>query len=511
MLKETDFVQLKEKGITKEQIYNHIKTFEMGIPHIHIHAPATKGNGIKVFNEEEEQELIRYFDDNSPWTKLLKFVPASGAATRMFKDIFALRDSFLENPDDLTVKSKTSTFLKELSQYAFYNTLKKKIEADGIDFEALIASEDIVTITDYMLFEKGLNYANTPKALIEFHKYPDGKRTSLEEHLVEGALYCKDNKGRVKLHLTVSPEHKKRIQNYVDAVAKKYEDYFGVSYAISYSVQLPSTDTLAVDLNNAPFRNNDGSLLFRPGGHGALIQNLNNCDEELIFIKNIDNIVPDRLKETTVQYKKIIGGLLLKLKDKVQLYLEKLENSNITIEDLKEIQLFAEKELFLKIGNTEQLSAQQLRESLFHKLNRPLRVCGMVKNEGEPGGGPFWVVAPDTQKLSLQIVEASQINLKDPTQKKIAQGATHFNPVDLVCWTKNYKGEIFDLTKYINKDTGFISVKSKDGKELKALELPGLWNGAMAEWNTIFVEVPIITFNPVKTIEDLLRKEHLNA
>jgi len=351
-----------------------------------------------------------------------------------------------------------------------------------------------------------------PKGLLKFHSYKNGARTPFEEHLVEGAKYAQDKQGKAKLHFTVSPEHQPEFEKLLNAIKEKYESDLGVSFNISFSQQKPATDTIAVDLSNAPFRESDNSLLFRPAGHGALIENLNDLNADIIFIKNIDNVVPDRLKKATIEYKKALAGVLLKTQEKLFIYQKELNEKHPAALDsgfLASAANFLENTLNTKPASNQYYTE---KEELYHylkdKLNRPLRVCGMVKNEGEPGGGPFWALNHDGT-VSLQVVESSQIDPESVQQQKIVKNATHFNPVDLVCAVKNYKGEKFNLGEFTDPATGFISVKSKDGKELKAQELPGLWNGAMSKWNTLFVEVPIETFNPVKTVNDLLRVQHL--
>ena len=357
------------------------------------------------------------------------------------------------------------------------------------------------------MLEKGLNYSSLPKGLLKFHTYDQWNRTSVEEHLVEGAMYAKNSDGKVNIHFTVSPEHLKLFTELIQLVSKEYEKKFDIIYNITFSIQKPSTDTIAVDDRNEPFLNSDGNLLFRPGGHGALLENLNDLNADVIFIKNIDNVVPDRIKNQTVTYKKALAGLLLKVQQQTFTYLKKLE-SGFDEKLISEIIPYIETKLGYHFSESlSDLSLLQKKNLLIDILNRPIRVCGMVKNEGEPGGGPYWVKS-DEGSSSLQILESSQFNLKDHAQNEIFKKATHFNPVDLVITMRNYKGEKFNLLQYRDPETGFISIKSKDGKALKALELPGLWNGSMAFWNTIFVEVPMITFNPVKTINDLLRKEH---
>ena len=369
-----------------------------------------------------------------------------------------------------------------------------------------IFSKDFEKILNYLLTENGLNYGNLPKGLLKFHKYKTGERTPSEEHLAEGAMYAKTG-NNVFIHFTVSPEHQALFEKHIEEIKVDYENRFEIKIHIKFSIQKPSTDTIAVDLHNQPFRNEDGTILFRPGGHGALIENLNDIDADIIFVKNIDNVVPDRLKAETVKYKKALGGLLKEKQTQIFNFTEKLQNDT-SEETINIVKTFAENELYITLDNTfETKTNSEKARYLISKLNRPLRVCGMVKNEGEPGGGPFFV-KKESGSVSLQIVESAQIDTENTEKAKIVKEATHFNPVDLVLAVKDFKGNKFDLKKYIDPKTGFISQKSKNGKELKALELPGLWNGAMANWNTLFVEVPISTFNPVKVINDLLRDTH---
>jgi hypothetical protein len=382
------------------------------------------------------------------------------------------------------------------------------MDRDAIDLAACLESHDYAVIIDYLLDEKGLDYGKLPKGLLKFHDYKTYSRTPVGEHMVEGAHYALDKNDRISLQFTVSPEHFEKFNEEVLRIGPVFEERFEAIYDISFSIQKPSTDTIAADEYNQIFRDVIGRPVFRPGGHGALIENLNDLEADIIFIKNIDNVVPDHLKPETYRYKKVLGGLLLQLQKKVFEYLEELENNNITENHLNEIIRFCKKDLFRIIPSSfEDLPFSDKIRYLRIILDRPIRICGMVKNEGEPGGGPFWVENTHGE-ISLQIVETSQIDIKDPEQKEILNNATHFNPVDLVCGITNYKGEKFDLRNFVDPETGFISLKSKDGRQLKALELPGLWNGAMAGWITIFVEVPIITFNPVKTVNDLLRDQH---
>ncbi|MBM3436819.1 MAG: DUF4301 family protein, partial [Bacteroidetes bacterium] len=441
------------------------------------------------------------------------FVPASGAASRMFQALF----NFLEKattPDlakEEITKDKgfnsVSNFFSNLRKFAFYKDLQGAFMDNGDNLEERLVQKEYTIIIEWLLTEKGLNYGKLPKGLLRFHSYPNGERFSFEEHLIEAIRYGKSEGNDASIHFTVSPEHLKLFEDQVEKASKHYENLLGVKLNYSFSVQKPSTDTIAVDPDNLPFREDDGMLLFRPGGHGALIENLNDLDAGIVFIKNIDNIVPDRLKDETVKYKKVIGGLLLKLQLSVFAYLEELENGAESGRCDK-IADFARTQLNITFPDGFlQFTPDKKKELLIHYLNRPIRVCGMVKNEGEPGGGPFWV-KNSRGEISLQIVESSQIDMKNSDQVQVLKQATHFNPVDLVCGIVNYKGEHFNLTEFIDPETGFISEKSKNGRALKAQELPGLWNGAMADWGTLFVEVPTITFNPVKTVNDLLRPQH---
>jgi hypothetical protein len=516
MLTHQDIQQLHKKGIEPSQIDAQINNFKNGFPYVDLISAATCGNGIRIFDEIEINRLAEYYNVHGPDSEVVKFVPASGAASRMFKSLFEFMETYVGSDEDIKKFEADQgfdsvyNFIKNIRKFAFIEDLEDVLEQDGLGLDVLLDNKQYGLIIEYLLTEKGLNYSNLPKGLLKFHLYDDFPRMPLGEHLVEGAHYARRSNGDVFVHFTVSPEHKEKFLEAIDEVLPRYEDVFKVKYHISFSEQKPSTDTLAVDMDNEPFREKDGSLLFRPGGHGALIENLNDLDGEVIFVKNIDNVVPDRLKEPTYLYKKVIGGLLLKLQKQTFEYLELLEDGNLSDEDLQEIAEFAQKELLIRLEDYfEKLDQPEKIDLLYTKLNRPMRVCGMVKNEGEPGGGPFWLKNSEGD-VSLQIVESSQIDLKNADQNRIVQDATHFNPVDLVCGIRDFKGNKFDLRKFVDPSTGFISTKSKDGKNLKAQELPGLWNGAMADWTTVFVEAPIITFNPVKTVNDLLREQHLN-
>jgi hypothetical protein len=507
MFNKEDETLLESKGISINEIEKQLDSFKKGFPYLEIQASATPGNGIKVFSAEETDVLIRVWDDYMlNGGKVIKFVPASGAASRMFKDLFEFLNSTSELPENGFMKY----FFDNIMNFAFYGELDETcLKNEGKTISQLVSENKYKAVVSNLLQPEGLNYGSLPKGLLQFHKYDDGARKSVEEHLVEGALYAKENDGSVNVHFTVSTEHRQLFEEQIKVSTPVIEQKYGVKLFISFSEQKPSTDTIAATSDNQPFRDN-GKLVFRPGGHGALIENLNDLDSEVVFIKNIDNIVPDCMKPTTVRYKKLIAGLLISLKEKTFNYLESLEKGSYDHELLVEIVRFLQHDLNTRNPETKLLEDSELALYLKHKLNRPIRVCGMVKNQGEPGGGPFWTFNQDGT-YSLQILESSQIDLKDPDKKTMFEQGTHFNPVDLVCYIKDNKGNKFNLPDYVDKQTGFISIKSKNGNELKALELPGLWNGAMSDWNTAFVEVPIETFNPVKTVNDLLRKEHQQA
>ncbi len=509
MFNSSDIEFIKSKGINEEQILTQIQGFKDGFAFVHLSAAATFQNGLVRFSKDEISELTDFYDSKSPDRNILKFVPASGAASRMFKHLFEFRDQFDHKPLPELLKDKSFNsvhyFFDKLNDLAFFNDLKEVMESKGADLEDCIKEKDYNCIIGFLLDKDNLNYASLPKGLIKFHNYSDGSRWAIEEHLVEGSVYCKNSSNEVKIHFTVSPEHQNKFTQALDKAKSEYEKKYGVTFDISLSIQKPSTDILAVDLENNPLRDKQGKLIFRPGGHGALIENLNDIKGDIIFVKNIDNIVPDRLRGTTYTYKKLIAGYLIKLQDQTFKYLNILEK-DWNGEKLKEIELFTRKELMISLP-ADFNSLEEKRQVLFNKLNRPMRICGMVKNEGEPGGGPFWVSVQDGLN-SLQIVEASQIDKTKADQKEILSNATHFNPVDLVCGVRDYKGEKFNLKQFVDPKTGFISKKSQNGIVLKAQELPGLWNGAMADWITIFVDCPIITFNPVKIINDLLREQH---
>ncbi|HEY3369374.1 MAG TPA: DUF4301 family protein [Prolixibacteraceae bacterium] len=510
MFKPEDINQIIARGSQIDLVEQQIRNFKSGFPYLKLIEAASPYHGLIQLSDAEIEKYVSVFEAKvAEGIELLKFVPASGAASRMFKSLFsALEDLQKGKERSEVIKDKeVARFLEQLDQFAFYEDLKELADQENI----AIHDVPLQRLLEWKLSEKGLNYGNLPKGLLKFHTYPDGFRTPLEEHFVEGASYSKNSGLVVKIHFTVSPEHQHAFEKHVAEILPKYERMFGVKYDIGFSQQKPSTDTIAVTPDNEPFRNRDGSLLFRPAGHGALLENLNDLDADIIFIKNIDNVVPDQLKKPTIDYKKALAGVLLSYQEEIFYYQKMLNDHHYSA---LESAFYAEAANFLEnvlniIPPHDQYYSEkeELYHYFIHKFNRPLRVCGMVKNQGEPGGGPFFALNKDGS-VSLQIAESSQIDFNDPEQAAIANHATHFNPVDLVCGVKNYRGEKYNLLDFSDPQTGFISIKSKDGKELKAQELPGLWNGAMSDWGTLFVEVPIETFNPVKTFTDLLRKEH---
>ena len=437
---------------------------------------ASPGDGVLTLSDTEAAAAAERYEQAAAGLSVVKFVPASGAATRMFKELF-------EFVNDGKRGKGIDTLLENIGKFAFWPELKALLPA-GADDRTIVSA----------IVNEGLGYGRKPKGLVTFHAYPEGARKAVEEHLVEGAVYAAAN-GVAKIHFTVSPEHIEGFQELLAAKVPVYEKRFGIRYDISFSVQKPSTDTIAVNPDNTPFRQDDGTLLFRPAGHGALIENLNEIDADVVFIKNIDNVTTDALRGDTIRYKKVLAGILLDLQERAFEYLKALEVGGAELEPIVE---FIEKRLCVKLPGSYDSAV------LRAVLDRPIRVCGMVRNEGEPGGGPFWVGNPDGTQ-SLQIAESSQIS---PDDLPLMRSATHFNPVDLVCGMKNSKGVRFDLRRYTDPSTGFISSKSSGGRDLRAQELPGLWNGAMAKWNTVFVDVPITTFSPVKVVQDLLRPQH---
>ncbi|MEO1012939.1 MAG: DUF4301 family protein [Bacteroidota bacterium] len=508
---DKDLEQLKDKGISQETVEKQIATFQEGIPFVHLERAAIVDNGIHKFTVEREKTLIQNFESKLKSLSPLKFVPASGAASRMFKALFNFLEDYdpkKESLDDYlnrTGDTDIKKFSKGLTRFPFYGVVQGRLERKGE--EATSKGEEMFSFVSEMLGENALNYGFYPKGLLPFHNYGDFVATPFEEHLVEASQYGK-TQDTAQLHFTISPQHGEMFNTEFNAVKNRVGSKTKTTFEVGYSFQKPATDTIAVDMENNPFRNGDGSLLFRPGGHGALIANLNEQDADIIFIKNIDNVVVPEVLEEVSNSKKILGGILLEVQEKAFAHARSLEKDTLSQAEVLEIKNFLVEELNVRFsGDFEAWDMSKKTTVLRERINRPIRICGMVKNEGEPGGGPFWI-RDGQNNVSLQIIESAQVDMSNPDQASILRNATHFNPVDLVCGVRDHSGRKYDLLRFVDSKQGFISEKTKDGKALKALELPGLWNGAMAFWNTIFVEVPLATFNPVKTVNDLLKDSH---
>ena len=501
---EADIRQIAQEGLTPEQVLTHIDFFKKGFCPVTLIKPATVGDGIVALSERDRERLAATYDRWVQKGTVSKFVPASGAASRMFADWHRRIDH-----GDFDSKECGARFAGDLKKMPFFKDLREVIGRHGEDLDALLEERQFAEILLYILTTKGLNYADLPKALIKFHAYHNGSRTALEEHLVEAALYGRDGRDVCRVHFTVSRNHEKRMKGFVSRIKGDYEKNHGGKLDVRFSTQQGSTNTIAVDRSNHPVRDRAGALIFRPGGHGALLENLNDSDSDIIFVKNIDNVVPDRLKPLTVLYKKALAGYLLVLREEILRYLALLDGGAPVPEHaLAEMTAFCEGKLNAAFPQKfKSYTPADKRTFLFDRLNRPLRVCGMVKNEGEPGGAPFWVDRDGV--WSIQIIEAFQVDGDSEPQKNLWSSSTHFNPVDLICAIRDYRDCKFDLGRFADREAVSISLKNERGREVKALELPGLWNGSMAFWNSVFVEVPLETFNPVKTIDDLLRPQHL--
>ena len=509
-----DLEQIRSMGLSPEKVLAQIESFKKGFPFLQLEKPCTVGDGIEVPAPEQLESCGQAFDRARLSGRAMKFVPASGAASRMFRLFLAFaRERGAVREKEVAARAEKGDadakamlrFMRGIKDFPFFEDLKASMARDGADVEEQIRAGEFTQIMAYLFTPKGLDLPNLSKGLIKFHAYGGNRtRTPFEEHLVEAVEYVRDRHGTTRIHFTVSPEHEKKIRLHVEDAKTRFQGP-DTAFDVTFSTQSPSTDTIAVDMENRPFRDSRGRLVFRPGGHGALLANLDRPGGDMVFIKNIDNVLPDHRKEDTYRYKKALAGLLLEFQEKVFFHLGRLLAPPVEDRQLEEAASFARRRLAFSLP--EEAPREEKIARLLSRLNRPIRVCGMVKNEGEPGGGPFWVRHRDGT-LSRQIVEASQVDMSSPGQRKIWQSSTHFNPVDLVCALRDPQGKPFKLQEFIDPDTGFISTKSLEGRDLKALELPGLWNGAMAGWNTLFVEVPLTTFSPVKTLLDLLRKEH---
>ena len=494
------------RGITKETITAQVALFRNGTPWIKLHRPCTVGDGIVILRTDEMESLSRKYEEAVATGRVMKFVPASGAASRMFQGLLQQFETAPLPPNDEDMTS--SQFLAELHRFAFYDDLEAALRVEGLDIQTCTAQRQIHKILEHLLTSRGLNYANLPKALIKFHRYAAGYcRTPLQEHVVDAAEHTLDRDNVVRVHFTISAGCEAEVNNAIEEMQERYKAT-GIQYRITLSHQHASTDTIAVDTDNRPFRDRHHRLLFRPGGHGALLENLQAIQADIVHLNNIDNVVHGRLKDDTYTYKRALGGYLVTLQDQIFTHLRRLAAGQVSSWQIERIFTFAKENLLLSIPkDILGRSISEQSKFLFAKLNRPLRVCGVVKNLGEPGGGPFWTESAEGD-LSLQIVERAQVDTSAERQRAILNASTHFNPVDVVCGMRAYQGRPFELEAFRDQDTYFISHKTHEGRPLKALELPGLWNGAMARWNTVFVEVPLSTFNPVKTVFDLLRPEH---
>lgn len=509
-----DIEQIESKGISIETIEEQLSLFQEGIPATILLEPATLNGGIKSLDNDTVSYYSKVFESKKNDLEILKFVPASGAATRMFKFLYEFLKNY--NPLEQSINSylnrkkqeEMRLFIFGMNKFPFYDQVLNKMKEEGNDFDHLNFNQKVWHFANTILNEDLLNFGNYPKGLLPFHEYKNNViSTAFEEHLFETALYTSDNK-EAKLHFTISEHFKDSFTQEFQRIEQKVEKKTETEFQIDFSYQQGISDTIAVNSKNEPFRNHDGSLLFRPSGHGALLSNLNEIDADIVFIKNIDNIVVYKHKEEVATYKKVLAGILLELQGKIFEYLNQLDSEKVSESLIDEITQFMCTEINVKLTREYYKYTEKYKvDYIKNILNRPIRICGMVKNEGEPGGGPFWI-RDQYGDVSLQIVESAQINDNNLSQKKIFEASTHFNPVDIVCGIKNYKGKKFDLKNFVDKGSAFITHKTKSGKAIKALELPGLWNGSMAYWNTVFVEVPIITFNPVKTVNDLLKRPH---
>ena len=512
----TDFVQVYNRNIHLDKIENQLDIFSNGIAKISLERPAILADGVVSLNKDEAAEFAGYFDGKKDNYKLKKFVPASGAATRMFKFLHDFMSNY--NPEKETINgyinrkkdNSLEVFLLGLEKFPFYKEIAAEAEKHIVypagDDENVREDARNYSFIKTMMSEQFFDYANKPKGIIPFHKYDDVNATPIYEHLRESVAYA-GSQGQTHIHFTISENHLNGFLDSINEVRERVEKESGIKISFNFTYQHQETDTLAVDMDNKPFRDEKGKLLFRPGGHGALIENLNRLDADIVFVKNIDNVRHTKM-DTIATYKKALGGMLVKLQEKVFHYLERMENNEVNEDELDEIVDFAAIQLSQDISpDFDKFTLENKFIYVRECLNRPIRICGMVKNEGEPGGGPFWVKGK-RGRVSLQIVESSQIDLDNKIQSHIFSQSTHFNPVDLVCGLKDYKGNKFNLTEFVDPTTGFIVYKNRMGKDVKSYELPGLWNGAMAGWTTVFVEVPLKTFNPVKTVNDLLKPAH---
>lgn len=516
ILTSQDLEQLQQRGSSLPKIREQITYLTQGLPFVELARPATAHDGIRVINEEDMEYLTRLHDKQQAAGRFSKFVPASGAASRMFELLFEFQQrresleiaTLIDESRKGQKKSETFLgFLRRIKRLAFYPELKQILGRDLPEKTEEWTSRDVHDVLDGILEKTGLNYGHYPKGLIKFHRYEDSVRCAFEEHLVEGIDYLRDDNGVVRVHFTVSQDYEMQIRQTLNVFQGPYQIQ-KVLFDVGYSYQKISTDTLALEDSGQLLRDAGGQLVFRPGGHGALLENLADMKADMVFIKNIDNVSPDRFKEDVAFYQRVLGGYLVRLQDRIFSFLHQLDGEVSHHRFWDELVDFCLHELNLTVPPS-MISADEMdKRPFFHDLlNRPVRVCGMVRNQGEPGGGPFWVKGSDG-RLSLQIVESAQVDQSSADQKKIWNASTHFNPVNLVCGLRNYRDEVFDLSAFVDVRSGLVTTKLKDGRAIRIFECPGLWNGSMAQWITVFVEVPIETFTPVKTVTDLLRPEH---
>lgn len=503
--------QINSRGISLQEVNRQIDIYHRGISPVILHRPASPGEGIEVFSEKEIEIYSDIWNKGFENSSVLKFVPASGAASRMFKKLFEAQLEYQklnENQDYIINRMpEISDFFAKLIEYPFHRDLEEICTRKDLKINTLLSEKKYADVLALILNQDGLNYGFLPKGLLKFHKYGVRARTPLEEHLIEASGYLKDSRDQVFLHFTVSPEHRIHFESLSGQLIKWYKENFNLNFEISFSEQDPSTDTIAVSMDNKPFVSHDGKLLFRPGGHGALLKNLQNISQSIVFIGNIDNVAPDRIKDLRIRYKKLLGGILIQRVQKIHSFMDRLDSdfsARLRTEIVDYTREFISPEKADRLNSSDGNDFKMLTINIY---NRPVRICGMVKNTGEPGGGPFWI-KNSIGDISKQIIESSQVEMNNDQQKALFNSSSHFNPVDLACYTRDYKGNKFNLNSFIDHEMTFVAIKSQEGKDVKTLELPGLWNGGMAGWITFFVEVPAETFSPVKTVFDLLRPEH---
>ncbi|MHC1729404.1 MAG: DUF4301 family protein [Syntrophobacteraceae bacterium] len=511
-----DRQQMKALGIGVPTVLEQVETFRRSDFSVRLMRPCTLGDGVQRVEEADAAKYLPLHQAAARAGRFTKFVPASGAASRMFQSLLQIfyLPQYLEKDElekrvsqGVSIACDFKRFVEELPRFAFVHSLREVLAYDGYSLEELIGECRFRTLLEYLLTERGLGCGTLPKAMLQFHSYPDEHRTAFEEQLAESVRYLGAESGKCRLHFTIPEEREEDFQTLSEGVCRCYADRYSTAFEVFFSFQKLSTNTIAVDTEGFPFRDRFGRLHFRPAGHGALIENLNDLNADLIYIKNIDNVVPDRLKDSVCFWKKTLGGYLAFIQERVHSLIRRMKQPEAT-GAVQEAARLARRELLLHIPQGfDSRPEDQQRALLLNLLDRPIRVCGVVPNAGEPGGAPFWV-EDENGEVSPQIIEKAQVNFSKPDQQAIWNSSTHFNPVDIVCSMRNYEGKQFDLRDYIDPKAVIITKKSKDGKDIMALELPGLWNGSMARWITVFVEVPPHTFNPVKSVYDLLRPEH---